>query len=178
MLKKTLVAIAAAIILAVAVVLVLAAGQPDSFRVARSTSIQAPPEKILPLLANPRRHVEWSPWEKKDPDMDRRYSGAASGAGAIYEWDGDSNIGAGRIEITDASPTHVGMNLIFLRPMEAHNTAEFVLEPEAGGTRVTWAMAGPNDFPAKVMQLFFDFDTMVGGEFANGLAELKAITET
>lgn len=109
--------------------------------------------------------------------MDRRYSGAASGAGAVYEWDGDSNIGAGRIEITEASTTRVAMNLIFLRPMEAHNTAEFILEPAGGGTAVTWAMTGPSNFLSKVMHVFVDFDTMVGGEFAKGLAELKTVTE-
>jgi hypothetical protein len=39
------------LVLIIAVVAVLAATRPDTFRVQRSTYIQAPPEKVYPLIS-------------------------------------------------------------------------------------------------------------------------------
>jgi hypothetical protein len=63
-----------AVILIVAL-LIYAATKPDVFRVERSASIKAPPEKIFPLVNDLQSHAIWSPWEKKDPAMKRTYSG-------------------------------------------------------------------------------------------------------
>ena len=94
-----------AIVLAVAGVAAYAAAtQPDSFRVSRSLDISAPPEKIYSILSDFHRSPEWSPYEKLDPDMKRTHSGAPAGKGAVYAWDGDSNAGAGRMEIVEATP--------------------------------------------------------------------------
>src|SRR5688572_15089228 len=111
MLKK--IAVAAAILLAV--LLIVAATKPDTFRVERSTSIQAPPEKVFALLDDFHRWSAWSPWEKMDPAMQRTYSGAASGTGAVYEWAGNSKVGKGRMEIVEATPaSKVAVKLDFL----------------------------------------------------------------
>jgi uncharacterized protein YndB with AHSA1/START domain len=159
-------------------ILVLAAMKPDSFRVERSTSIAAPPEKIYPLLADFRKWPAWSPWEKKDPAMKRTHSGAASGIGAQYAWAGNKDVGSGRMEIVEATPpAKLNVKLDFLEPFEGHNTAEFTLEPSAGGTRVNWAMYGPSPFLSKVMQVFMSFDRMIGRDFEEGLANLKAAAE-
>ncbi len=105
-------------------------------------------------------------------------SGSESGEGAIYEWSGNKKVGQGRMEITDTSPpTDVVIKLDFLRPFEAHNIAEFAIEPQGDGSRVRWSMRGPNPFMAKLMQVFMNFDRMVGKDFETGLANLKAIAE-
>jgi hypothetical protein len=39
----------------------------DTFRVERSVSIQAPAEKIFPLIDDFYRWENWAPWEKIDP---------------------------------------------------------------------------------------------------------------
>ena len=110
--------------------------------------------------------------------MKRSFEGPRSGKGAIYAWDGDSNIGAGRIEIVEASaPNRVRIKLDFFRPFAASNTAEFTLQPKGDTTDVTWAMYGPNLFLGKVMQVFLDFDRMVGTDFEAGLADLKRTAE-
>ena len=92
------------------------------------------------------------------------------------------NGGAGRIAITDSvPPSRVSLALDMSRPFAAHNTVDFVLEPNDAGTRVmtkvTWAMQGRQPFMAKVMSLFINCDKMVGSQFERGLAKLKALAE-
>ncbi len=171
-------AIAAAIVaLAVVGVLAYAATQPDEFRVTRTASIKAPAERIHPLVDDLRRHREWSSWETKDPGMKRSYSGAASGKGQVYEWDGNNEIGAGRITIADSTPQRIVFDMHFLRPFDSRSTGEIALKPGGDVTEVTWSMYGSQLFIGKVMCLFFNMDTMIGREFETGLARLKTVTE-
>lgn len=171
-------AIAAGIVAAAILgLLAYAAIQPDEFRVARTASIKAPPERIHPLVEDLRRHREWSPWEKKDPGMKRTYTGSSAGKGAVYEWDGNNEIGAGRITIAESSPQRVVFDMHFLRPFDSRSTAEISLQPRGEATEVTWSMYGPQLFVGKVMGLFFNMDAMIGGEFEKGLATLKTVTE-
>jgi len=172
---KTIVII---IVVLVVALLIYAATKPDTFRVQRAISIKAPPEKIFLLINDLHNWSAWSPYEKKDPMMKRTLSGAANGKGAVYEWEGDRNVGKGRMEITDTSPpSRVTINLDFVKPIEAHNIAEFTLEAKGDSTNVTWAMHGPNSYMAKVIHIFFSMDSMVGKQFETGLANLKTIAE-
>ncbi|HKO55800.1 MAG TPA: SRPBCC family protein [Thermoanaerobaculia bacterium] len=174
MLKK----IAIIIVVVIAILLIWAATRPDTFSVQRSATINAPPEKIFPLINDFHAWPTWSPWEKLDPGMKRTYSGAASGKGSVYAWDGNKDVGSGRMELTDsAAPSKVDIKLDFLRPFEAHNITEFTLQPSGGATTVTWRMHGPQPFFAKLMSIFFSMDKMVGKDFETGLANLKAVAE-
>jgi hypothetical protein len=111
--------------------------------------------------------------------MKRIFSGAASGKGAVYEWDSDGKAGKGRMEITDApAPSKVTIKLDFFKPFEAHNIAEFTLEPRGDTTDLTWGMYGPSLYVAKVMGVFFNMDRMIGTDFETGLANLKARAES
>ncbi len=164
--------------IAIGALLIYATSRPNAFRVERSTVIAAPPEKIFPLINDLHQWEPWSPWEKLDPALKRSYSGAGSGLGAVYEWQGNKDVGHGRMEITQSTaPTHVVLKLHFIKPFEAHNTVEFVLSKEAGGTRVTQAMYGPSPFIAKLMGLVFSMDKMVGSKYEEGLGNLKALAE-
>ncbi|MNK04332.1 Polyketide cyclase / dehydrase and lipid transport [compost metagenome] len=170
--------IAIAVLVVLVAILIFATTKPDNFRVERSTTIKAAPEKVFALINDFQRWTSWSPYEKKDPGMKRTYSGAASGIGAIYEWDGDKNVGKGLMEITEATPSsRIVIKLDFLAPFEAHNTAEFTLQAQGDSTQVTWAMYGPANFISKLMSVFFSMDKMVGDDFAIGLANLKAAAE-
>ena len=161
-----------------ALVLVVAGTKPDTFRVERSITMQAPPEKIFGLLNDFHRWPEWSPWEKLDAGMTRTHGGAASGPGAVYSWQGNRKVGEGRMEIVDSSPpSRLLIKLDFLRPFEAHNTAEFTLVKRADATQVTWAMYGPANFMSKLMQVFMSMDRMIGKDFEAGLANMKAVVE-
>ena len=166
------------IVVLVAGVLGFAATKPDTFSVQRSPGIKAPPEKIFAVLNDFHRWPDWSPWEKLDPAMKRTQSGAASGKGAIYEWDGNSKAGAGRMEIIESTPaSKLGIQLDFIKPFEGHNIAEFSLTPEPDATRVNWVMHGPTPFVSKVMQVFVSMDTLIGKDFEEGLANLKVLAE-
>ena len=166
------------LLIAVAIVLVQAAMKPDTFRVERTASIAAPPENIFPLINNFRAWPDWSPYEKKDPAMKRTFSGPATGKGAAYAWDGDKNVGAGRIEIADVSPPNkVTIELDMIKPFPTHNIVNFTLEPKGQSTNVTWAMQGPVPFMAKIVHVIVNMDRMVGGDFEAGLANLKALAE-
>ena len=110
--------------------------------------------------------------------MKRSYSGAATGKGAVYEFDGNNEVGKGRIEIAEASPpSKVVLTLDMIKPFQTHNIVEYTLQPNGGSTNVTWAMTGAMPYMAKVMCLFFNMDRMVGKDFETGLANLKAIAE-
>jgi carbon monoxide dehydrogenase subunit G len=171
--------IAIVVVVLIAAILVYAATKPDEFRVQRTTSVKAPPEKVFALINDFHRWGSWSPWEKMDPAMKRTYSGAANGKGAVYAWQGNSKVGEGRMEIADtSSPSKVTINLDFFKPIEGHNTAEFTLEPRGDSTNVTWAMYGPSPYIAKIMGIFVSMDKMIGKEFETGLANLKTVAET
>jgi len=159
-------------------VLVVAAVRPDDFSVQRSASIQAPPEKIYPMLADFRQWPAWSPWEKLDPEMKRTLGGPASGPGATYAWQGSSKVGAGRMEIKEVTaPAQVRIQLDFIKPFEGHNVTDFTLVPRGDTTEVTWLMRGPAPFVSKLMGVFVDMDKMIGKDFETGLANLKAAAE-
>ncbi len=150
---------------------------PDTFRVHRAKSIQAPPEEIAALIHDFRAWRSWSPYEKLDPAMNRTYSGADRGQGAVYEWASKGKAGAGRMQITHTSASNITIKLDFLKPFEGHHIAEFTLEPQGDSTNVTWAMHGPQALFCKLMSIFFNMDKMVGKDFESGLANMKAIAE-
>ena len=162
----------------IAGILIYAATRPDTFRIERSTSINAPPEKIFPLINGFHQWEAWSPWEKIDPAIKRSYSGADSGKGAVYAWQGNKDIGQGRMEIIRSTPSsNVVIKIDFIKPFEAHNTIEFTLERQGDAAKVTQAMHGPSPFISKLMGVFCSMDRMVGKKFEEGLSNLKGIAE-
>ena len=172
----TLIAVALAI--AIVAVLVLAARKPNTFSVRRETLVKAPPEKIFPWINDFHQWGRWSPYEGKDPAMKRTYGGASSGKGAVYAWEGNKNVGSGRMEILDApAPSRIVIKLDFFAPFEGHNTAEFTMLPRGDETRLTWLMHGPAPFISKLFQVFMSMDKMVGNDFEVGLANLKRLSE-
>ena len=176
--SEVLVIIAVILAVAIAAVLILAATKPTTLRVQRSVSINAPPERIFSLISDFHQWVTWSPYEQKDPAMKRTYSGTERGRGAVYAWDGNKNVGSGRMEILDVSaPSKIVIKLDFFKPFEGHNTAEFTMLPQGDGTHVTWLMHGPANFMSRLIQVFMNLDNMIGKDFEAGLANLKTITE-
>ncbi len=170
--------IAVILAIAIAVVLILAATKPNTLRVQRATSIRAPADRIFPMINDFQQWRVWSPCENKDPAMKRTYEGPDSGKGAVYAWDGNKNVGSGRMEILEASvPSRITIKLDFFKPFEGHNTAEFTMLPQGDVTNLTWTMHGPAVFMSKVMQVFMNFDKMVGKDFEAGLASLKSAAE-
>ncbi len=178
MLKKIAIIIAGVLVVAVGAVLAIAAGKPDVLHVERSALISAPPATIFPIVNDLHRWTEWSPYEEKDPKMKRTFSGADKGKGAVYTWDGNDEVGSGRMEIAEVTePSKISINLHFIKPFEGDNLSEFTFVPEGDATKVTWSMTGESKFLCKVMQVFMNMDDMCGNDFAKGLAKLKTVAE-
>lgn len=174
MIKKILAGIAVLL----AIILIYGAFQPGNFHVQRTVSIQAPPEKVFPLINDYHNWPSWSPYEKLDPNMKRTLSGPSSGQGAVYEWDGNNKAGKGRMEITESvPPSRVAMKLDFSKPMEGHDRTEFMLRPNGKSTEVTWAMSGPLPYAGRVMTVFVSMDKIIGSDFEAGLENLKTVAE-
>ena len=170
--------IAVVLAIAIAIILIVAATKPNTFSIQRATIVKAPPERIFPLINDFHQWGTWSPYENKDPAMKRSYSGAASGQGAVYTWEGNKNVGSGRMEILDASaPSKIVIKLDFFTPFEGHNTAEFTMLPHGDATNLTWLMHGPLPFMGKIMHVFINVDRMVGKDFEAGLINLKRLGE-
>ncbi len=166
------------LVLLIAAILIYAATRPGTFRIQRSISIKALPEKIFRLIDDFHQWEAWSPWEKIDPGIKRTYSGSTSGKGAVYEWSGNKNIGRGRMEIMESSPSsRVAIKIDFITPMEAHDTVEFTLTTEGDSTRVTQAMYGPQPYIHKLISIFMSMEKMVGPKQEEGLATIKALAE-
>jgi hypothetical protein len=166
------------IVVAIAGVLIAAAMKPDSFSVQRTATINAPAERIFPLINDFKRWDAWSPWEKKDPAMKRMYGPVTSGKGAHYAWEGNGDVGQGSMDITEsAAPKRIALNLDFVKPFEGHNTVVFELKPKGEATEVSWTMTCPAPFISKVMQVFMNMDRMIGKDFEAGLANLKNTAE-
>ena len=174
MLKKILLGIAVIVV----VFVIIVAFQPAEFHVARTATIAAPAAVVFAQVNELKKWEAWSPWAKIDPAMKQTYEGPASGTGAISRWAGNNQVGEGSMMITESRPNElIRFNLEFIKPMAGTSTAEFSFKPEGNQTTVTWSMSGKNNFIAKAMCLFMNMDKMVGGQFEQGLAQIKSITE-
>jgi uncharacterized protein YndB with AHSA1/START domain len=174
MLRTTLLVLAVIVVVLVVVV----ALQPSTFRIARSTTIAAPPSAVFAQVNDFRKWEAWNPWGKIDPAMKQSYDGAPSGTGAVYTWTGNKEVGEGRMTIIESRPNElVRVKLEFFKPFAATNTAEFTFKPEGDQTVVTWSMFGDNNFMAKAAHLFMNMDKMLGDQFEKGLASMKSAVE-
>lgn len=174
-----LISILGLLVFAILMVLLLALGKPDEFKVQRSLAISSSPEFVLPWIVDLHRWTAWSPWENLDSDLRRTYMGARSGLGAQYAWEGRKS-GKGTMEIVEVDPSRrIVLRLAFEKPFKATHRVDFVLDREDGQTRVTWIMSGVNTlFPGKLFQVFVNQDTFLGKDFERGLASLKRSIET
>jgi uncharacterized protein YndB with AHSA1/START domain len=171
-------AIVAVIVVVLVIVLTMAASKPDTFRVERTATVKAGPENVFSFVNDFHNWAGWSPFEKLDPNMQKTFSGAASGKGAVYEWKGNNKAGAGRMEILESTaPSKIVIKLDFLKPFEGHNTSEFTMSPRGNTTEVSWAVYGPSPFMMKIMHVFMNMDQMMGKDFEAGLASLKTLAE-
>lgn len=168
------------IVLAVALIglLTVVALQPPDFRIARTLRMASPPQAVFNEVNDLHRWEAWSPWAKLDPDMKQTYEGPPAGAGASSAWTGNKEVGEGRMTISESrSPEFIRVQLEFLKPFKAVNQAEFTFKPEGEQTVVSWSMTGQKNFMVKAVHLFMDMDKMIGGQFEQGLAQLKAVVE-
>ena len=162
----------------VALFVIIVLMQASNFKVSRSTKVTASAEKAFGQVNDLHLMNQWNPWVKLDPNIKQTYSGAESGVGAVYDWDGNNNVGAGRQTIVETRPGElVRMKLEFFRPFAGVNEVQFTFVAEGDQTAVTWSLTGQHNFFMKAMGLFYSMDKMCGGPMAEGLASMKTIVE-
>src|SRR5436190_13531123 len=112
MLPKILLVVAALVF----VFLIIVALRPGDFRVTRNGTINAPPAAAFAQVNDFHNWEAWSPWAKLDPNMQQAFEGPPSGAGAIYTWMGNSQVGQGRMRIAESRPNErVNIDLEFIK---------------------------------------------------------------
>jgi hypothetical protein len=178
MIKKILLYGVVVIVLIIAIFCVVVAMQPAHYTVERSATINAPAPVVFAQVNDFHKWQAWSPWEKLDPNIKKEFSGAPAGTGAVYSWVGNSDVGEGRMTITDSVPsTSIKIKLEFIKPFAATNTTDFTFTPQGDSTNVKWTMSGDKNFVAKAFTMFMDMDKMVGTDFEKGLAQMKTVSE-
>jgi hypothetical protein len=176
MLKKVILAVIFVFLAVPLLVMAIALTRPTTYQVQRSIAVSAPPDAIYGAVVDFHRWERWSPWGKLDPNQRTTFAG--EGVGAVYTWDGNDQVGAGRMTIVEAVPgSKVLIKLEFLRPWASVNETSFVVVPDPAGSRVTWLMNGTHGFVGRAMSIFMDMDKMIGPDFERGLASLKADLE-
>jgi len=166
------------IVAVMAVLAIFISTRPSESHYERSTVINAPPEVVFAHVNDFHKWPIWSPWEGIDMDMKKSFSGAESGKGAIYAWNGNNEVGSGRMTIEDSTPSSdVDIKLEFLTPFEATNQTHFKLIPEGETTKVVWTMDGKNNFMMKGVGLFMNMDKQIGDDFEKGLRAMKGSSE-
>ena len=149
-----------------------------TYTVERKIRINAPASALYERIVDFRRWRAWSPFEELDPAMERTYTGAESGVGAVYAWSGNLKAGAGRMEIVDAvDGERVVIAQRNFKPFRSANTTTFALDDSGDSTAVTWSMTEPVTLVAQIMGIFTSMDRMLGPVFEKGLAKLKADAE-
>lgn len=176
--KKFVIGAGAVVILALGALVAVVATQPDTMHVERSVTIDGAPQDVWVVVADYARFAEWSPWQELDPGMKIETSTPSMGVGAWHEWSGNGQVGAGRMETTEAE-ANVRMveRLEFKEPFADVSTVTFTLAPDGERTKVTWAMDGDQAFLEKAMWLAVDMDGMLGADFQKGLDKLKTVVE-
>ena len=171
---------AAIIILIAAVVGFLAYvfSRPSSFEVRRSISISAPAERVAPYVEKLADWVPWSPWEKLDPTIQRRYSGMPGLVGSMYHWKGSQRAGEGEMRVLEVDhPKRVVFEVEFFQPRPSKSQMIFDFVEKDGATKVTWTMRLEANFMFKLVTVFKNMEKAIGADFERGLGQLKALVE-
>ena len=152
--------------------------QPDEYRVERTVTIVAPAGEVFGNVNNLRKWEAWSPWAKLDPDAKVAFEGPEAGEGATMTWDGDDNVGAGKMAIVESEPDKaVDLAVTFTRPFEGGTNSDFSFTPKGDETDVTWTMHGTHTFMEKAFTVIFDGVGMMGNDIDKGLSQLKSVSE-
>ena len=179
MLKKILIGVPVVLLLVVALFASVVAMQPDEFKITRSATMGAPPEKVFEQVNDFHKWNGWSPWLALDPEAKNTFAGPTEGKGAKFAWNGNDKVGEGHMTILDSQPNElVSIDLVFVRPMEDQALTEFTFQPVGDQTNITWTMSGKHNFMSKAMCMFMNMDKMLGGDFEKGLAKMKQVVET
>ena len=170
------------IILGVIAVLVVAGlCIPSSFTIARKSTIAASPSDVHAWVGDLEKWPKWMPWEQEDPSVITSLGDKTTGVGAAQSWT-SSKSGDGEVEFTECDEnTGIAYDMVFIsKGKRAPAKASIRYAPAGDGTEVTWSMEGDlaSMMPPVLSGLMKPLmSTMIGKNFAKGLAGLKEAVE-
>jgi uncharacterized protein YndB with AHSA1/START domain len=165
-----------ALVALVALLVLVAYMFPRHVELDRSVVIAAPAEAIYPLIVEPRRFQEWSPWYEKDPNAKYTYEGPERGVGASMRWSGNRDVGEGSQTVIAAEENRRVETALDFGP-QGTATASFTLTPQDRGTRVVWGFVTDLGFNPMSRWFGLFFESLLGPDYEQGLANLKRVVE-
>jgi uncharacterized protein YndB with AHSA1/START domain len=178
MLRKFILPAVGAVVLLLVVAAGFVASRPAEFTITRAATLRATPEAVFAQVNDFHKWQAWSPWAELDRAAKNTFEGPEAGAGAIFRWSGNDQVGEGCMTLVASEPHQkIEILLEFTKPFVAKNDVRFTFVPQGDQTLVTWSMSGRNDFMGKLMDLFLNFDKMCGDQFLEGLEKLRGIVE-
>ena len=145
-----------------------------------SVTINAPARVVFDRMNDLSSFDDWNPFPEMDPTATTQHSGAESGLGAVFEYEGQ-RLGKGRMEIVSVDePRQVEVALTFWRgeKVTGRGTSLFVVAENPDGTvDAHWTMDQDRGVGMHLMGTLM-FDRMMSGTFVKGLEKLKKLVET
>jgi len=163
----------------VALILLLMIIAPKKYDVSRSISINKPKDEVFQYVRSLEKMANWSPWDEKDPNMDKKFTGTDGEVGSVSYWNGNKEVGEGEQEITKVvKGERIEAALRFFKPFKAESDCYFDFKGDNKSTDLTWGFSGKHKPVASIFMMFMgSMDKAVGGDFEKGLAKLKGILE-
>ncbi len=150
---------------------------PKNVQLSRSTVIRATPQEVFARVETLKHWEKWGPWFRRDPFLEKTYTGPESGEGAMLAWRSKKE-GEGRMKITSSHPPG---SVVLAVEFDGGSEAEMSFQiagnrPDA--TEVTWNFRA--DFGGNMARRYFGLllPRFVGGDMEEGLAGLKQLLET
>ena len=171
--KRLLAAILILVIALVAVSYLL----PRDIKVARSIEINAPASEVFAQVNGLKAGADWSPWLKRDPDVQLTYSGPDTGVGSKLEWTSEHpQVGSGKQEIVESIENEKVLTALDFGDMGTA-TAAVILVENSGVTTITWDMETDMGMNPIGRYMGLMMDKWVGADYEHGLANLKALVD-
>lgn len=150
---------------------------PSTAHVERQILIQAEPDQVFPFLNAPRAFNLWSPWARRDPSTQYRFSGPEQGVGAHMAWHSEHpQVGSGSQEII-ASVINQRVAVALDFGAQGTAVAYYDLQRIEGATEVSWGF--DTDFGYDIVGRYVGllFERWIGPDYEQGLANLKQLVE-
>ncbi len=145
----------------------------------KSVNINSPVGKVWPNVSSLGAMDKWSPWQSRDPNMKKSFTGTDGTVGARQAWVSDvKNVGEGSQTILNVKePDLFETRLDFIKPFKSTAQAYVKLAEEGDSTKATWGFKSKMPYPMNLMKLFMNFEKNMDKDFGEGLGKLKAISE-
>ena len=163
----------------IAIPLAIAAFLENDIVYKKTIHINAPIDSVWQHTNSLAGLDSWSPWNRKDPNMTKEWTGIDGTIGASQSWDSDTeDVGKGSQTIAKIeAPTYFETDLKFIEPSEMESKGYVRLSEVENGTEVTWGFKSEMPYPFNLFLLFMNMEDHLGEDWSYGLNSLKELSE-